>query len=54
MGRADAALVLARYAVLRARYLRVSTQYHLGRYQCMACIFNFGSSDWFNFVMNIK
>ena len=39
MGRADAALVLAHYAVLRVRYSRISTQQHLGRYQCMACIF---------------
>ncbi len=35
MDPADAALIQARYAVLRARYSRVSTQQHLGRYQCM-------------------
>ncbi len=50
MGLADAALILVRYAVLLTRINEVA----LRQISMHGLYFYVGSSDWFNFVMNIK
>ncbi len=54
MDRADAALILARYTVFTRELLTRINAVALRQISMHGLYFYVGSSDWFNFVMNIK